>query len=255
MAEVFYRATKYMNVEDALLAKEEKPRKRGRQEDARSDKGQKKAITEERRDDQRHRPPAGRYTSFTPLNAPIDQVLMQIKDEETLTFPGKLKGDPNKRPRDKYFRFHQDHGHDTADCYDLKQQIAALIRQGRLQRFVNKERADPPQNQAPRRDNDRPKQPIGDIRMIVGSTMTARSSKKARKTYLRTVQNIQMTSSAPKMSRIDNPPIGFSKEDARRLHHPHNNALVVTIQAGDYNIHRVLVDNGSSADILYYPAF
>ena len=24
---------------------------------------------------------------------------------------------------------------------------------------------------------------------------------------------------------------------------------------GDYNTHRVLVDNGSSADILYYPAF
>ncbi|XP_075669818.1 uncharacterized protein LOC142639543 [Castanea sativa] len=57
------------------------------------------------------------------------------------------------------------------------------------------------------------------------------------------------------MSRIDNPPIGFSEEDARRLHHPHDDALVVTIQAGDYNIHRVLVDNGSSADILYYPAF
>ncbi|XP_075665378.1 uncharacterized protein LOC142635047 [Castanea sativa] len=57
------------------------------------------------------------------------------------------------------------------------------------------------------------------------------------------------------MSRINNPPIGFSEKDARRLHHPHDDALVVTIQAGDYNIHRVLVDNGSLADILYYPAF
>ncbi|XP_075659059.1 uncharacterized protein LOC142628917 [Castanea sativa] len=57
------------------------------------------------------------------------------------------------------------------------------------------------------------------------------------------------------MSRIDNPSIGFSEEDARRLHHPHDDALVVTIQAGDYNMHRVLVDNGSSTDILYYPAF
>ncbi|XP_075658780.1 uncharacterized protein LOC142628603 [Castanea sativa] len=57
------------------------------------------------------------------------------------------------------------------------------------------------------------------------------------------------------MSRIDNPPIGFLEEDARRLHHPHDDTLVVTIQAGDYNIHRVLVNNGRSADILYYPAF
>ena len=35
MSEVLYRATKYMNAEDALLAKEEKSRKRERLEDAR----------------------------------------------------------------------------------------------------------------------------------------------------------------------------------------------------------------------------
>ena len=54
---------------------------------------------------------------------------------------------------------------------------------------------------------------------------------------------------------MDNPIIGFSEEDARRLHHPHNDALVVSIRVRDYNTHRVLVDNGSSTDILYYPAF
>ena len=76
--------------------------------------------------------------------APIDQVLMQIKDEGALMFPGRLKGDPNKRSRDKYCRFHHDHGHDIVDSYDLKQQIEALIRQGKLQRFVRKQRTDPP---------------------------------------------------------------------------------------------------------------
>ena len=70
---------------------------------------------------------------------------MQIKDEGGLMFPGKLKGDPSKRLRNKYCHFHQEHEHDIADCYDLKQQIKALIRQGKLQRFVGKERTDPPQ--------------------------------------------------------------------------------------------------------------
>ena len=59
----------------------------------------------------------------------------------------------------------------------------------------------------------------------------------------------------PKMARVDNPIIGFLEEDARRIHHPHNDALVVSIRVGDYNTHRVLVDNGSSIDILYYLAF
>ena len=128
MSEVLYRATKYMNAEDALLAREERPKKRERQEDTWQDQGWKKVRTGNRRDERCPKPLGGRFTSFTLLTAPIDQVLMQIKDEGVLTFPGKLKSDPNKRSRDKYCRFHRDHGHDMADCYDLKQQIEALIR-------------------------------------------------------------------------------------------------------------------------------
>ena len=65
-------------------------------------------------------PPIGSSRASTPLTASIDKVLMQIKDEGALTFPGKLKGDPSKRPRDKYCRFHRDHEHDIANYYDLK---------------------------------------------------------------------------------------------------------------------------------------
>ena len=91
--------------------------------------------------------------------------------------------------------------------------------------------------------------------MIVGGTAVTGSSKKARKIYLRMVQNVQLTGSVPKIARRESPIIGFSKENARRLHHPHDDALVVSIRIEDYNMHRVLVDNGSSADILYYPTF
>ena len=91
--------------------------------------------------------------------------------------------------------------------------------------------------------------------MIVGGTATTGSSKKARKTYLRMVQNVQLTGSVPKIAQRESPIIGFSKDNARRLHHPHDDALVVSVRVGDYNVHRMLVDNGSSANILYYPAF
>ncbi|XP_075658898.1 uncharacterized protein LOC142628741 [Castanea sativa] len=91
--------------------------------------------------------------------------------------------------------------------------------------------------------------------MIVGGNTSAGSSKKARKTYLRTVQSVQSIGASPKATRQDSPSIRFTEEDARHLHHPHDDALVVSIRAGDYNMHRVLVDNGSSADILYYPTF
>ena len=181
---------------------------------------------------------------------------MQIKDDGTLTFPGKLKSDPSKRSRNKYCYFHRDHGHDTTDCYDLKQQIEALIREEKLQKFVSKERTDTNiRKHAPRRDNKHLRPPIGEIRMIVGGTVTTSSSRKARKSYLRMVQNVQLTGSVPKIARRESPIIGFSEEDAKHLYHPHDSALVVSVRVGDYIVHRVLVDNGSSANILYYPAF
>jgi len=89
--------------------------------------------------------------------------------------------------------------------------------------------------------------------MIVGGMVVIGSSKKARKTYLRTVQNVQLTRVVPKIARREGPIIGFSEEDARCLHHPYDDAFSLRVE--DYNMHRVLVDNGSATDILYYPAF
>ena len=57
MSEVLYRAIKYMNVEDALLTREDKPRKRERLEEARQDQGQKKPRTGDRHDERRSKPP------------------------------------------------------------------------------------------------------------------------------------------------------------------------------------------------------
>ena len=57
------------------------------------------------------------------------------------------------------------------------------------------------------------------------------------------------------MTRVDNPAISFTEEDAWCLHHPHDDALVINLSIADFNTQWVLVDNGSSADILYYPTF
>ena len=91
--------------------------------------------------------------------------------------------------------------------------------------------------------------------MIIGGMVAVGSSKKARKTYLMMVQNVQLAGAVPKIARREGPIIGFLEEDARHLHHPHDDALVVSLWVGDYNMHRVSVDNSSSADILYYLAF
>ena len=77
--------------------------------------------------------------------------------------------------------------------------------------------------------------------MIVGGTTTSGSSKKARKTYFKMVQNVQLTGFVPKMAWIDNSIIKFLEENARHLHHSHDNALVISTQVGNYNTPRVLL--------------
>ncbi|XP_075663427.1 uncharacterized protein LOC142633023 [Castanea sativa] len=49
--------------------------------------------------------------------------------------------------------------------------------------------------------------------------------------------------------------MSFNKEDARGVKQPHNDPLVIMLTIEGFNTKRILVDNGSSADIIYLPAF
>ena len=55
--------------------------------------------------------------------------------------------------------------------------------------------------------------------------------------------------------RLDDQVISFSEEDARGTHQPHDDTLVVTINIAGFTTRRVMIDNESSADILYLPAY
>ena len=90
--------------------------------------------------------------------------------------------------------------------------------------------------------------------MIVGGSLTGQLSR-SKKTYLKVVQNVQLSGRSPKTRTPDEQAITFMDEDASRIHHPHDDAIVITLLIADYSTRRVLINNGSSADILYYPAF
>jgi hypothetical protein len=64
-----------------------------------------------------------------------------------------------------------------------------------------------------------------------------------------------VTQKMDKKPRLEDLPITFAEEDARKVFHPHDDALVVTLEIAGYSTRRVLIDNGSSADIIYLTAF
>ncbi len=192
----------------------------------------------------------------------IDQVLLQIQDSPDIRWSGKLHSDPARRSKDLYCRFHRDHGHTTEDCYALKQQIEALIKQGKLGKFVHQDKPEPrPEPRPPRKDEhkdrqeDRPRDIIGEIRTIVGGLASGGTSRSSRKAYARQAHNILVTQRPRKNMKMDDQVITFSEDDARGIHQPHDNALVVMMTIAGFITRRVLIDNGSSADIIYLPAF
>ena len=69
------------------------------------------------------------------------------------------------------------------------------------------------------------------------------------------VQNVQLFGRSLRTTTTNEQAITFTNADAERVHHPHDDAIVITLLIVNYTTRRVLVDNGSSADILYYLAF
>ena len=47
----------------------------------------------------------------------------------------------------------------------------------------------------------------------------------------------------------------FLEEDARGVKHPHDDPLVIMLMIEGFNTRRILVDNGSSANIIYLSTF
>jgi hypothetical protein len=54
---------------------------------------------------------------------------------------------------------------------------------------------------------------------------------------------------------MDDQIITFSEDNARGIYQPHDDALVVTMTIAGFITRRVLIDNGSSADIIYLPSY
>ena len=55
-----------------------------------------------------------------------------------------------------------------------------------------------------------------------------------------------------KRARLERPLVmGFSDEDKIETIQPHDDALVITLRIGGYDVKRVMVDQGSAAEIMY----
>uniref|UniRef100_A0A2N9GLE6 Uncharacterized protein n=1 Tax=Fagus sylvatica TaxID=28930 RepID=A0A2N9GLE6_FAGSY len=72
---------------------------------------------------------------------------------------------------------------------------------------------------------DRPRPPMGEIHMINGGMAAGGTSRSSRKAYARQIHNVLVTQKANKTPRLEDLPITFTEEDARKVVHPHDDAF------------------------------
>ncbi|KAK3001180.1 hypothetical protein RJ639_020854 [Escallonia herrerae] len=139
------------------------------------------------------------------------------------------------------------------DNLDESREIEALIKRGHLKKYIA------------RRDDSREATPVvkgreerqenaGTINTISGGIAAGGSSRRGRKAYTREVCiTSQSLSKKQKMTLV--PTISFSEDEIGDIKTPHDDPLVVTLRMGNFDVKRILVDNGSSAEVLFYEAF
>jgi hypothetical protein len=69
---------------------------------------------------------------WTPLNASLTEVLMELKKDPHYQKPKTILGVPPPRLAHKYCAFHDSYGHLTEQCVSLRQLIEKLIENGKL---------------------------------------------------------------------------------------------------------------------------
>ncbi|XP_058084523.1 uncharacterized protein LOC131232302 [Magnolia sinica] len=164
-----------------------------------------------------------------------------------------MKVDLDHREKRKYCQFHRDHDHNISDCVDLKDEIETLIRKGHLRRYTKEERTTRRQEQA----SKAAKEPT-EIRIIFGGSSNGGDSNRARKSHSwksDPEHYVHMAERPRKELGVGPCSLTFTEDDARGIQHPHDDALVVTMVIVNHKVYPILVDIGSSIDIIYSEAF
>ncbi|VFQ81006.1 unnamed protein product [Cuscuta campestris] len=189
--------------------------------------------------------------------ATYDGFVHQIRDDK--------KGEQPKRPwTEKWCTYHQSDSHITTDCRNVKVVLKEMALKGELEEgYATGNKKDPKANTWTRpqgkdqgrrksgKDNNNPDKEF--IEMIVGGP-EAGDTASQRKNWARSL-HVAVVSLESQGKQARREPITFTDRDLPRTGGDHNDPLVITMDINGADVARVLVDTGSSVNVLYLDAF
>ncbi|XP_011072309.1 uncharacterized protein LOC105157596 [Sesamum indicum] len=181
-----------------------------------------------------------------------------VEKEGLLQWPGKMRDTLAKKNSNKYCKFHKDKGHNTEDCYQLKDEIERLKRQGYFKHLIDRriEAGDRSRSRSRERHQKedagkslaRDNTPTNGVIHTISDGPTNEDSSRARKRHAR---ESRFRYGEQKMHVESQEDIVFGDRDLSSGVLDQNDPIVIKMDIANYQVHEVLIDNGSSVDIIF----
>ncbi|XP_075650243.1 uncharacterized protein LOC142620826 [Castanea sativa] len=158
--------------------------------------------------------------------------------------------DHTRRNQNLHCHYHQDVGHTIENFRTLWNHLEQLVKEGKLKQFLYHPNKQGSHSGSVSQGNNSSRPLLGTINVIFAALGRIGSGPTRVMFMSRTLA--EKSNSGPKRLRGNTPPIlGFSEEDKIGIIQPHDDALIVTLRIGGYDMRRVMVEQDSGADIMY----
>ncbi|XP_034700912.1 uncharacterized protein LOC117925911 [Vitis riparia] len=257
MDDLFRRANKYSMLEDDVRAATQQVLVAG-QASKGTTEGSTKPPDRPRPSDRRQEGPSRpEMPPLTPLSITYEKLLPMIQSMSDFRWPRPLGSDPSRRDHSKKCAYHKEHGHTTETCRSLQYLVERLIKAGHLRQYLRTDARDGDASRG--RDSGAPMAPAAPKAVINyingGPSDEELNSKRKRQRLLREAMvRERINSIRPGITEGGPHPIDgtiiFPPVDPTRILRPHRDALILSLGIDKFDVRRILIDPGSSADLV-----
>ncbi|RVW46255.1 hypothetical protein CK203_096227 [Vitis vinifera] len=229
MNDLFRRANKYSMLEDDVRAATQQVLVAGQASRSGMERSAKLPDRPRPSDRRQKGPSRPERPPLTPLSISYEKLLPMIQGLSDFRWPRPLGTDPTKRDHSKRCVFHKEHGHTTEECRCLHYLVVRLIRAGNLKQYLRSD--------------------------TKGSSDEEYDSKRKRQKLLRDasvrerINSIRPGLTGGGLRSIDGTII-FPPVDPTPTLQPHRDALILSLEIRDFNMRRILVYPGNSANLV-----
>ena len=159
---------------------------------------------------------------------------------DKLRFPPKT--DRNLGPsKDTWCKFHKAFGHDVENCIALGYQLVGMVRDGFLKEYLEGGR-EGLKDETPAKDQGHEVPVHCEVNTISGGFSGGGCIASQRKKYAREVRAVEARE----------PDLYFTNADLRDVVPHDNDSVVISVVTLGRRVHRVLIDQGSSVDVMFW---